>query len=171
MDSETDSPSSIPDSHLPKPYPSTESESTQSLFDELSPSIRATSSTIRSCSTTSSVWQYGHKKIDNGVTKRHGKNAIWECDACKKELSNTGAAKQHLWYTHKISVDGYVGEPSEAAERRKRRRVNGPGSIEAGFARSESVSAELRSRQDKALTRHYQPAGASRSNREAYCYA
>jgi hypothetical protein len=56
-----------------------------------------------------------------------------------------------LWYTHKIPVDGFIGESSEAADKRKRKRVDGPGSIEAGFARSESVSAELRSRQKKKL--------------------
>ena len=148
-DDESDILSSIPDGLLSEPHLSTISDSAQSLFNV--PGSSFTSSTIKPRSTTSGVWKYGHKKIVNDVVKRHGKNAIWECEDCEKELSNTGAAKQHLWYTHKISVDGYTGELPEAAQKRKRRRVEGPGSIEAGFAKSESVSAELRSRQNNEL--------------------
>ncbi|KAI0532437.1 hypothetical protein GGR58DRAFT_490189 [Xylaria digitata] len=148
-DNESDVLSSISDGPLSEPYPSI-GHSTSSHCDEpKSPSI--SSASIRPRSTTSGIWQYGHKKIDNGVIKRHGKNAIWECDDCRKELSNTGAAKQHLWYTHKITVDGYTGETSEVVKQRKRRRIEGPGSIEAGFARSESISAGLRAQQNKEL--------------------
>lgn len=150
VDSESDALTSIPDGLLSESRSSVvpESDSTQSLFDEPSSFHQ---STIRPRSTTSGVWKYGHKKMFNGAVKRHGKNAIWECGDCKKELSNTGAAKQHLWYAHKVSIDEYTGEASEAAMKKKRRRVEGPGSIEAGFARSQFMSTELRSRQDNEI--------------------
>ncbi|KAI0520693.1 hypothetical protein F5B22DRAFT_644442 [Xylaria bambusicola] len=123
-------------------------DATQSPFDEPSSSITSSSSAIKPRSVTLNVWQYGHTKVVGGIIKHHGKNAIWAYDDCNKELSNTGAAKQHLWYVHKISVDEYTGEALQLAKKRKRVRMEDPGSIEARFARSESILCEFRARQN-----------------------
>ncbi|KAJ8129941.1 hypothetical protein O1611_g3689 [Lasiodiplodia mahajangana] len=47
-----------------------------------------------------------------------------------------------------VSVDEYTGEALQLAKKRNRMRMDDPGSIEARFARSESISCEFRERQN-----------------------